>query len=60
MHTIIQQGNRDRRRHRERDYDESSNASFPGDLGDMVTVDEIGFEDQDDIYMVNYSFFSIS
>ena len=43
--------NRDRRRHRERDYDELSNASFPGDLGDMVTVDEIGFEDQDDIYM---------
>lgn len=43
--------NRERRRRREWDHDESSNASFPGDLGDMVTVDEIGFEDQDDINM---------
>ena len=60
MHTIILQSNRERRRRREWDHDESSNASFPGDLGDMVTVDEIGFEDQDDINMVNYSFFSIS
>ena len=48
------QGNRDRhhRRDRERDHDESSNASFPGDLGEMVTVDEIGFEEHEDNMMV--------
>ncbi|CAG2222598.1 unnamed protein product [Mytilus edulis] len=43
---------RDRRRRRDRDIDESSNASFPGDLGDMVTVDEIGFEEHEDASMV--------
>lgn len=42
------QGYRDRHSRRDRDHDESSNASFPGDLGDMVTVDEVGFEDQDE------------
>ncbi|XP_052092904.1 uncharacterized protein LOC127729222 isoform X2 [Mytilus californianus] len=42
---------RERRRRRDRDIDESSNASFPGDLGDMVTVDEIGFEEHDDTTM---------
>ncbi|CAG2236514.1 unnamed protein product [Mytilus edulis] len=48
FHASQTQSDRDRRRRRDRDIDESSNASFPGDLGDMVTVDEIGFEEHDD------------
>lgn len=51
FHSSQTQSDRERRRRRDRDIDESSNASFPGDLGDMVTVDEIGFEEHDDTTM---------
>ncbi|VDI14871.1 Hypothetical predicted protein [Mytilus galloprovincialis] len=51
FHASQTQSDRDRRRRRDRDIDESSNASFPGDLGDMVTVDEIGFEEHEDASM---------